>query len=141
MGDFEKAVEHAGGEAELVGGGLHKYFTFFIHLDEFFELAGRHFGVGKAGAEAFSLFETSGDDSFADSCTLGAAGDGGEFFGFEAGHIDMEVNSVEEGAGDFRAVFEALGGPDAVGFGVALESAGAGIHGSDEHRGGGEGEG
>lgn len=53
----------------------------------------------------------------------------------------MEINAVEEGTGDFCSVFETLGGPDAIGFGIAFESAWAGVHRTDEHASGGEGEG
>lgn len=53
----------------------------------------------------------------------------------------MEVDAVEEGTGDFGSVFETLGGPNAVGLGIAFEPTWAGIHRSDEHACGGEGEG
>lgn len=140
LGDFEEAVEYARGEVELVGGGLHEGFAFIIHLDEFFEFSGGHFGVGFALPEAFGLAIAGGKDTFAELSGGSAGGDGGEFFGFEARDVDVEVDAVEEGAGNFCAVFEALGSADAVGFRVSLESARAGVHGTDEHCGGGESE-
>lgn len=141
LGDFKKSIEDAGGEVELVGGGLHERLAFIIHLDDFFEFTRSHFGVGFAFSETVGLFSAGGKNAFADLMAGGAGRDGGKFFGFETGDIDVKVDAVEERARDFCGVLEALGGPDAVGFGIAFESAGAGVHGTDEHSSGGESEG
>ncbi len=53
----------------------------------------------------------------------------------------MEVDSVDEGAGDFAGVLHTLrGAGDAFFFGEASEAAGARVHGSDEDGFGGEGD-
>ncbi len=50
----------------------------------------------------------------------------------------MDVDAVEEGSGDFVHIAQNLaGGTDAAVSGVAVITAWAGIHGGDEHEGGG----
>ncbi len=98
LGDLEEAVKDTGGEVELLSGGLHEGLGFVIHLDEVFEIAGGHACIGAGRSETLSLGGSGGNDPFANSCARGTGGDGGEFFRFEAGDVDVEVDAVEKGA-------------------------------------------
>lgn len=144
-GDFEDAVVGAGGEVEGFHGLLKEVGGVFVELAVGADLARGHGGVGEeaGGAfEAFGLDGACGDDAFADFFGFFAAGGAGEFFVFDEGDFDMEVDAIEEGAGDALAVvFDLARIATAVAFGVAEEAAGAGIEGGDEDAFGREGKG
>ena len=83
-----------------------------------------------------------GDHAFADFFGLFAAGGAGEFFVFDEGDFDMEVDAIKEGTGDALAVVLDLAGiAAAVALRVAEEAAGAGVEGGDENAFGREGKG
>lgn len=112
-----------------------------VEGDGVLDFPGGHLGVGFGFAEACGLAFSGLEDALADFGGWRPGGSGGELLGFESGDGDVEVDPVEEGAGDFRGVAEAGVGADALGFVVSFVSAGAGVHGSDEDAIGGEGEG
>lgn len=68
LGDLEEAIEDTGREVEFMSGGLHEGFGFVIHLDEAFEIAGGHAGVGSGGAETVGLGGAGGNDTLANGC-------------------------------------------------------------------------
>lgn len=96
-------------------------------------------GVGFEWATvAVDLFDAGIDDLFADGVGVGAGFFLGEEFVGDAWDFDMDVDAVDEGAGDAGHVF--IHG--AVGGGVGGEVAFlGGIHGGDEHEACGKGDG
>lgn len=68
LGDFEEAVEDTSGKVKFVSGGLHEGLGFVIHLDEAFEIARSHAGVGSGGAETSGLGGAGGDNTLANGC-------------------------------------------------------------------------
>ena len=104
------------------------------------ELAG-HLSVAVDGGvvlEPLGLYGTCGKDSFA----YDGAGFGGErlaeFGDGNWGDLDVEVDAVHEWAADFVEVAaDGARGAGAFDGGVVVVAAGAGVHGCDEHEGGG----
>ena len=104
------------------------------------ELAG-HLSVAVDGGvvlEALGLDGASGEDSFA----YDGAGFGGEglaeFGDGNWGDLDVEVDAVHEWSADFVEVAaDGARGAGAFDGGVVVVAAGAGVHGCDEHEGGG----
>jgi hypothetical protein len=105
-GDFEDAVEGAGGEAEALEGGVEEGAAGRLDGTEPAESLGSHGGVDRAagrGPEALALEGTGGGDA------LGHEGGGlsraaAELAQGDRGDLDVEVDAVEERAGDAGAV-------------------------------------
>src|SRR5579875_3264258 len=160
---FEEAIVGTGGEAELLNGGTEQRFYLRAkgavgaqftraHLGVAVDASGRGFGgrqpllSGGVRVIRQGLGETLGLDL---ACTANAlANDFGAFSGVggkqllfgEAGHLHMEVNAVEQGAGDsFKVLLHAAGLAGALAKDVAEIAAGAGVHGGNEGEIGGIG--
>ena len=88
--------------------------------------------------EAFGLYGACGDDAVAD-CGAGFGGEGSAEFGDGDGcDFDVDVDAVHERAADFVEVaVDGARGAGAFDGGVVVVAAGAGVHGCDEHEGGG----
>src|SRR5438552_15008582 len=103
-GDFEDAVVGASGEAEASDGVFQKFFTVGGDGTLFADEARGHLGVGVGflfGRETSGLAIARGDDARADGCGIFARGRCAEFFVFYGGDLDVDVNAVEERAGNF----------------------------------------
>ena len=127
----------AGGEAEASDGIFQEFFAVGGDGAVFADEARGHLGVGVGflfGREASGLAIASGDDAGADGGGIFAGRRCAEFFVFYGRDFDMDVNAVEQRAGNFCDV--ALDhGRSAVTFagGIAKVAAGAGIHCGGEH--------
>ena len=127
-GHFEDAVMGPGAEVEGVHGLLEGAFAALVDAAVFADEAARHVGVGvDAGVidEALHLdaagFVDAGLDHFARFATAVAA----QLLVFDRRDIDMEIDSVEEGAADPLAVFlDLVGGTATLPGGIAEISAG-----------------
>ncbi len=143
-GDFADFVEGAGGEAEFFHGLFHEELGGLVEDAEAVDLGFGHGGVGGGGvAEAFALEGEGGGDLFAHGGGVGAFAGAGEVAVGDGGDFEVDIDAVEEGAGDFGDV-AVDGGEFGGGCGFGVEGSGAavgGIHGGDEHEFGGEGEG
>ena len=133
--DFEDALVGAHGEVELCGGAVEQ---------------GKRLGGGAdvfgGVAECAVACALPGDLPFVGGacvCAVGGAvvlGGGGvaQLFGRDAVDGDVQVDAVEQGAGEFLAVAgDLVGGVGAGAVGVAVVAARAGVHGSNELEGGG----
>ena len=128
-----------GGEVEGFHGLFEEVGGVFVELAMGAHLAGGHGGVRELAGVCVGVFEplglhcTGGDDSFAYFFRFFATGGTGEFFVFDEGDFDVEVDAVKQGAGDALAVvFDLARIATAVALGVAEEAAGAGVEGGDE---------
>jgi hypothetical protein len=120
-GDFEDAVMGAGGEAHAADGQLQGAFAGVVEGADFADLAGRDFGVDEA---AGGLEFTGGKDAGAHLGGGSAGGFGPEFLKGNGGNFDVEVNAIEQRAGDLAEVLGDLGaGTPAFAGGVAVEAA------------------
>jgi hypothetical protein len=104
--DLEDATVTAGGEAEALGDEFEEAMAGFVRLAMLANQARRHLGVAvdAAGVESLFLngaagFDTTGDD-------LGGFGVGAvdEIAVFDRRDLDLDVDAVEQGAGDLGAV-------------------------------------
>src|SRR5450432_2294065 len=141
-GDLENAVVGAGGEAQAGDGVFEELFAVGVDGAEFADHFGHHLGVGIGGlfgAITGGLAVAGGDDPGADRVGVFGRGWGAEFFVFYGRDFDVDVDAVEERAGDFGDVALDHGrGAVALAGGVAEVAAGAGIHGGGEHESRGE---
>jgi hypothetical protein len=125
-GDFEERRVGAGGEAHAFDGEFEGAFAGVVERADFADLAGRDFGVDEA---AGGLEFTGGKDAFPHLGGGGAGGFSPEFLKGDGGDFDVEVDAVEQGAGDFAEVLGDLGaGTPAFAGGVAVEAAFATVH-------------
>ena len=111
-GDAEDAGVGAGGEAEFVHGGTEDGLRGGLEGAEALELAGGEVGVAADAGEvgvAFGLEGAAGEDACADVGGAFAGGLLGEVFEGDGGDLDVEIDAVEEGAGDAGAVAVDLG--------------------------------
>lgn len=91
-------------------------------------VAGGHFGVALDGgaAVAVALDLAGGFDALADGGAGFGGFDRGDLVGGEGGHFDLEIDAVEQGAGDFGEVARDLvWRADALAAAVIEETAGA----------------
>ena len=151
-GDFEDAVEGAGGKVELghchldEGAGLGRE----LLLAALADLAGAECGVGgsrgvgraRLAVVARDLVVPGARDAVADGARGLGVGERGELVVVDARDFGKQVDAVQERAGDAALVAQhgALGA-GAGGDGVAVVAAGAGVHGGNEHEVGGVGDG
>src|SRR6185437_8758627 len=135
--DFEDAIVRARGEAQFLDGVLQKFFSFGGNFAMLAKQFGRHLRIRvdfSFAFEAFELKSAGGDDAFANrgggfDCTRIA-----QIFVFYGGDFDVNVDAVEQRAGNFGDVALNLRRRAvAVARGIAKESAGARIHRSGEH--------
>lgn len=103
-GDFENAVIGAGGERQPCECLFNQPLTGGIEGAVAFDL-----GWGEGGvrfASAVELAGASGTDprSHLGGCLGGAGGGAGELSDFKPEHFDMQVNAVEQGAGESRPI-------------------------------------
>ena len=105
------------------------------------DFAGGHLGVAGGGGagEAVALPVAGGLHAGADSGGgLTPVCSRSEVAVADAGHLDLEVDAVEERPGDAAAVADDLVGlADAGAVAAAGVAAGAGVHAADQHDGGG----
>ena len=125
--DFEDAVVGAGAEIELVHGGAQEFQGIVVELAVDFERLAGHPGVagdGGGSVKALLLDGAGGEDAFANGG--GGLGGvlGGEFLEMDGGDFHMDVDAVEQRAGDALAVaLDLHGGAAALAFEVAKEPA------------------
>jgi len=143
--EAEHAVERASGESEAADRGAEQLLAGAVDAAMGAHVGGRHHGVGVdavAIAESTQLPCAGIGDAGADA--RGGIGGGGaeELAVGEGGHLDVEVDAVEQRTGDPAAIALNLTGvTDAAGVARAVEAAGTGIHGGDEHDAGRIGDG
>jgi hypothetical protein len=109
-----------GGDEEAAGGG--------VELAGAAHVAGGHFGVAldRDAAVAVALDLAGGFDPFTDRSAGFGGFDGGDFVGGQCGDFDLEVDPVEERAGDFGEVAgDLVLGADAFAPAVVVVAAGA----------------
>ncbi len=136
--DFEDAVVGAGGEALLLHGALKQAFGVGAKFAVGADLAGGHLGVGEdlfAGLlEPGSLAVAGGHDAGANFGGAFGGGSAAQLLILNGGHLDMDIDAVEERAGDLGDVALDHGrGAHALARFVVEIAAGAGIHGGGEH--------
>ncbi len=139
-GDFADFVVGAGAEAELGHCLFEEHFTGLVEFAVFSYLAMAHSRVSHSGCAGVAVAEAGGLD-FACSGYALADGGGVELAGFVAelleaygGDVDVDIDAVDEWAGDFGDVFFDLSRRAAAAFLFGSEvAAGAGVHGGDEH--------
>lgn len=105
--DLEDAVMRAGGEVHLLHGVLEVAVALRIELAVLADEPGSHGGIaGDAGfPEPPGLDVACLHDTQADGLgLLSAGGLGGKFLEVDQRHFDVEVDAVEQGAGDALAV-------------------------------------
>lgn len=142
--DLADFVMGAGGKAELGHRLLQYHLAVGVEGAELFDLLVGHCRVGRwfAVAEAVCL-DVAGFDDVGFHC-LGAelGGSGAELGEGDWGDVDVDVDAVNERAGDFREVsFNLAGGAFAASPVGAEVAAGAGVHSGNEHKAGGESDG
>jgi len=135
--DFKDAVVSTSGKAEAGDGVFQKFFTVGRDGTLFANETSGHLGVGVGflfGRKTSGLTIASGDDACADGGGIFAGRGSAELFVFYSRDFDVDVDAVEQRAGNFGDV--ALDhGRSAVTFarGVAEVTARTGIHGGGEH--------
>ncbi len=140
-GEAEDFVVGAGAEAEFLAGLFEERFARFVEFAEFADFARGHAGVGAVGGETGALVVAGGDDLFAQVGAGGAGLVGAEVAVGDGGDFDVNVDAIEERAGDAAHVgLDLARGAAALVARVAVVAAGTGVEGGDEGDGGGEGE-
>ena len=140
--DFENAVVGTGAEVEILHGMAEHFERGVVEGAEFFDLAVRHAGIGGG-------FSLTGEAVFLDAARLKNAIENlcrglgraaaGELLEGHGRRFDMDVDAVEEWAGDAVAVTLDLdAGAAALALRITVESARTGIHRGDEDEFGGE---
>lgn len=141
-GDFEDAGVAAGRETEAVGDHLEQLVSGLVHDAELADVAGLHLAVGvqAVGFQSRALQLSSGLDPGADGGGGFAVDRVGEILVRHAGHLDMQVDAVEQRTGEAGAVaLQHRRGAGAFAQAVAEETAVAGIHCRHQHEIGGIG--
>ena len=134
--DLEDAAVGAGAQAQFVDGGFEKFFAAAVDQAVALEIARAHLGIGMnvSFLEALKLDGAGGVDALTNS-NGGLAGVlAGELLVAQRRHLDLDVDTVEQGARDLGAVaLDLQRRADAFLLGIGKEATGAGIHGGDEH--------
>lgn len=124
-GELENAVEGEGGKLEALGGGLKERLRGGVHEAVFANLRRPHVGVaGDAGAgEALRLTLAGGLYTGANIHRALAVAGIGELFILDAGYLDVDIDSIQQGAGEtFLVAGDGAGRAGAFPGGVAGES-------------------
>ena len=130
--DFQDAVVGTGGEVETLHGGTKKNHAVGVGLGVLVQEARSHLGIAmdarKAG-KAFGLYLAGTDDPFADGGAGLACLAFGKLLEGYRNDFHLDVNPVEEGAGDTVQVLLYLPGRTyTMAGGVVVISAGGGVH-------------
>jgi hypothetical protein len=136
-------VERTGGKVELFHGRPQQALGRRLDTAEFPDLHGRHLGIaGEPGAFKSLLLNLPGGFNAAPYFLRAFAyGIISEFFIFNSGNFDEDVDSVEERAAKTLLITrDFTGGTLAIFYRVTEIAAGAGVHGSYQHEVGGEGD-
>ena len=137
--DFQDSVVGARGESLLLHGALEETFGVRAEFTVGADLASGHLGVGKhlvAGfVETMALPVTSGEDACPDFGGSFSGRTATQFFVLNGRHLYMDIDAVEERAGDFShvALNHRRRAHALAGFVVEV-AAGAGVHGGGEHK-------
>lgn len=109
-GDLDDPVVGAGGKAELPNGLVQERLAGLVDPAEFFEVLGLELGirVDSLAGKPLELDVSCPAHSHADRFRLFRFGVGVELFVFYGGHFDVEIDSVQDGAGDSSAIFSDL---------------------------------
>ena len=141
-GDFENAVVGAGGKCKFLHGVLELLAKRCVEGAVFTDVGLLHAAVATLGGmvvEAPELDRTCCGATGADWGRGFARLGGTQLFDAESGCLNVNIDAVDEGAADAGAVALDLGEGATAGVdGVSGITTGAGVHGADEHEGGGE---
>src|SRR4051812_39105295 len=136
-GDFQNAVVGAGAQIQFRHGDANQFLGFVAEFAVLFDLPRTHPGVAihfRVGMETRSLFFAGVLDAVANG--------GGRFFGaragdvavFDGGHFDVEIDAIEERAGDALAITMDLGWTaTTLAFQIAEVTAWTRVHRGNEH--------
>src|ERR1700678_4437046 len=141
-GDFEDAVVGAGAQIQIGHGEFQQLDGGLVQRAMSLDFLGPHAGVagdGRFVGEA-GLLELAGlDDAGANGGGSFAGPLAADFAKFDLGHLDVQINAVEQRAGDAAEIVLDFAGRTA---GFARHFAvGGGIHGGDQHKLGRESDG
>jgi hypothetical protein len=142
---LENAVVGAGRQTQMVDRPLQEFFALLVDRTVAADVAGGHMGVAEQLGMAFEagqLSLTGSVDPFAYRGGRLAGRLAHQVVEGDSGDLHVEIDPVEEGAGDTRPVaLDRQRRAGAFVMGIAQIAAGTGIHGGDEHELGRIGEG
>lgn len=105
--DFQDAVVGAGGEATALDGGSEELFAIGGDGAVFADELGRHLRIGVEfffAAVALDLNSAGAQDAVTHACGAFDVSVAAQLFVFHGGDCDVDVNTVEQRAGNFRDV-------------------------------------
>jgi len=132
----------AGTEPHFIDGLLDEIEAGFIDFTKLADLSAVQLRIGAEVQISVTLVLSfaGANDVFAHGVGVGAVAIAGEFAERYGGDFDVDVDTVDEGAGDAGEVsFDLVWGALAGSSGIGEVATGAGIHGGDKHDVGGEG--
>src|SRR5262249_31329528 len=136
--DFEDPAVGAGAQAQFVDRGFEQSLGIVIHGTIALDISGAHLGVGMdvSFLKTLELDVTSLIDTLANHLRGFPSIATGEILIAYRRHFDLNIDSVEERAGDARAIaLDLQRRADAFFLRVGKKAAGARVHGCDEHNG------